>query len=191
MAQAATKNVRYVKKVNFKHLFLIIVVLVALLSFNKVTHFTGKFTGEVADDDRMIRRNAVLWEGGSITAVLPNTGASVRIPQTDLFLFDSEVTKQPLNLGNPAENEYPMSLTLRVQDNDIYASNIFEPGTGAEIVETNAVFQPDTYPAVIVYTFYHLDGGRLKVMDSVEVPVTIEATGSGERYQSGQETHNS
>ncbi len=191
MGQAKAGGVKYVKKVNFKHLLIIAVVLVAALSFNKLTHFTGKFTGEVADDDRAVSKNAAVWAGAGQETVLPNTGIPVYVPQTDSLVFDSEATKQPLNLGNPAENEYPMSLTLRVQENDIYSSGILEPGRGVEVVETHTIFQPDTYPAVMVYTFYHLDGFRLKVMDSVEVPVAVQASGSGERYQSGQALHNS
>lgn len=180
----AEKKVQYVKRVNVKHLFLIAVILIAILSFGKLTNFFGKYTGEVADDDRVFNKQAEAWNGAAVTAVL-DSGGEVWLPQKDTFAFDSEQTEQLLDLGCPADSPYPLHLTLRVQDNEIYRSGILEPGKGIGMVETHTVFQPNSYEAVVVYTFYHLDGHRLKTLGELEKPVTLVVTGSGDKYQAG------
>ena len=183
MSQTEQK-VRYVKRVNLKHLFLIAVILIAILSFGKLTNFFGKYTGEVADDDRVFNKRAEAWNGAAVTAVLDN-GEEVLLPEKDTFAFDSEQTEQRLDLGNPAESPYALHLTLRVRDNEIYRSGLLEPGKGIDKAETHTVFQPNTYEAVVVYTFYHLDGHRLKTLGELEKPVTLVVTGSGDKYQAG------
>ena len=178
---------RYVKKVNIKHVLLIAVILAAVLSFGKLTHFFGKYTGEVADDNRGFNKQAAAWTGSSRTAVLDGGAVTAYLPAEDSFHFDTEQTEQALSLGNPAENELPMNFTLWVQGQALYSSGILEPGKGVERVQTNTYFEPNTYEATLIYTFYRLDGHRLKTLDTVEQAVTIEAVGSGEKYQAGMQ----
>lgn len=181
--------VKTVKKVNLKHMFLIAVILIAVLAFGKLTHFFGKYTGEVADDGRMFNKLAAAWDGPQESIALED-GTTVYLPEADRLAFDSEETEQPLSLGNPKENDLVMNLTVCVQDKDICSSGLLEPGRGLDRAETNAYFQPSTYEGTVVYTFYRLDGHRLNTAGTVEKPITIQVTGSGEKYQEGIEKNN-
>ena len=182
-------KVVYTKKAKPKNILFIVVVCVCILTYGKITNFFGSFTGEVADDDRSISKNAVEWVGETKQVTLPNAGIEVYVPAIDTLNVNSETTEQLLNFGNPAENELLMSLQLNFMENTLYTSRIFLPGTGVnESRSLKAIFKPDTYEGTLIYTFYHKDGNKLKVLDSVEFPIDIVSEGTGDRWQEGQNT---
>lgn len=182
-------KVVYTKKAKPKNIIFIVVVCVCILTYGKITNFFGTFTGETADDDRSINQNATEWVGETKKVTLPNAGIEVYIPAIDTLNVNSETTEQMLDFGNSAENELNMSLQLTFMDKALFTSRIFEPGKGiTEAKSLGAIFKPDTYEATLTYTFYHMDGIRLKVLDTIDVPVTIVSEGSGDRWQEGQNT---
>jgi len=182
-------KVVYTKKAKPKNILFIVIVVVCILSYGKITNFFGAFTGEVADDDRSIYKDATEWVGETRKVTLPNAGIEVCIPAIDTLTVNSETTEQFIDLGNPAENDCNMSLQLSFMDKALYTSRIFEPGKGFTGERSlGAIFKPDTYESTLTYTFYELKGNRLKVLDTVEVPVTIVSEGSGDRWQEGQNT---
>lgn len=159
--------------------------MIAVLTFGKLTHFLGKYTGEVADDNHNFNKHAVAWDGPNASIVLSKTDTEAYIPTANTLYFDSEQTTQPLYLGNPTRNHLPMNITLRVQNQDIYSTGLLAPGQGVETVETNACFEPNQYEATLIYTFYYLDGNRLKTLDTTEQTIMLVSAGSGEKYQAG------
>ena len=182
-------KVVYTKKAKPKNILFIVVVVVCILTYGKITNFFGGFTGEVADDDRSINQNATEWVGETQKVTLPNAGIEVYVPAVDTLNVNSETTEQMLDFGNPAENELLMSFQLNFLENTLYTSRIFNPGTGVtEAKSLKAIFKPDTYEGTLIYTFYHKDGIKLKVLDTVELPITIVSEGSGDRWQEGQNT---
>ena len=184
-------KVVYGKKAKPKNILFIIVVCVSIMAYTKITNFFGNFTGEVADDDRSINHNATEWVGEVQKVTLPNTGLEVYVPDVDVLNVNSEETEQFLDFGNPAENEMLMSFELSVFGNSLYASRIFNPGTGYTNTRSlEAIFKPNSYEGTMTYTFYEKDGIKLKVLDSVDVPITIVSEGSGDRWQEGQNTAN-
>ena len=182
-------KVVYTKKAKPRNIIFIVVVCICIATYGKVTNFFGTFTGETANDDRSVYHNAVEWTGEAQKVTLPEAGIEVYVPAIDSMTLNSESTEQMLNFGNPAENELNMSFEIKFMDNSLYVSRIFTPGKGInDLKSLQAIFKPNTYEGTMVYTFYQMDGMRLKVLDTVEVPITFVSEGSGDRWQEGQDT---
>lgn len=170
-----------------KNMLIVVIVAVGFYTFFKVNNYIGRFTGEVAKDDRYVSKEGIPYTGGATAQKVTVGGEeyTLYIPDQDTFVFDSESSEQLMNLGNPAENEYVMGIRLMVQDKDLYASPLYKPGEGLDIVHTGACFAPGTYEATLIYEFYHVKTVMLEPMVNVSQTITIISEGSGEMYAEG------
>ncbi len=170
-----------------KNMIIVAAVAIGFYSFFKLNNYFGRFTGEVANDDRYVVKQGDVYTGTATAQTVTVGGEeyTLYIPDRDTFVFDSETGEQVMNLGNPAQNEYVMGLRLTVSGRDLYTSPLYKPGEGVEVVRTGAYFQPGTYEATLTYEFYYQPEVVLKPMTNVERKITIISEGSGEKYAEG------
>ena len=170
-----------------KNMIIVAMVALGFYSFFKLNNYFGRFTGEVAKDDRYVAKEADVYTGSATAQTVTVDGAeyTLYIPDQNAFVFDSESSDQVMNLGNPAENEYVMGLRLSVGNRDLYQSPLYRPGEGVKTVSTGACFQPGSYEATLTYEFYYQKNVILVPMVDVERTITITSEGSGEMYQEG------
>lgn len=172
-------------RMNPLKIFLIMVFLIFLTQFGRLKSFAGALIGETADDGSMVYGEAGEWDGECLDVTVGD-GVKVKVPAKSEFLFDSEVTEQDLNIGNPAGNELKMKAMMKMEEAKIFETGILEPGRGFGEGPIKAIFEPNTYDAVMVYTFYEDGTGirrKLKTVGTYELPVKVTAEGSGERYR--------
>lgn len=163
----------------------ILIILILLTQFSKIKSFAGSFVGETADDGSMVYRGADEWAGEALDVTV-GEGVKVKIPAKSEFLFDSEVITQDLDIGNPSGNALKMKAAMMMDESLIFETGILEPGSGFHEGPIKAIFEPNTYDAVMVYTFYEDGTGirkKLKTIGTYELPVKVTAEGSGERYR--------
>ena len=170
-----------------KNMIIVAAVAIGFYSFFKLNNYFGRFTGEVANDDRYVVKQGAVYNGSATpqTVVVGGEEYTLYIPDQDTYVFDSETSDQVMNLGNPAQNEYVMGVRLTVGDTDLYKSALYKPGEGIETVPTGACFQPGTYEAKLTFEFYYQLEVVLKPMTNVEKTITIISEGSGEMYAEG------
>jgi len=186
-AKSGGKTVRIPKILN---ILIIVVIVVCILMFGKVTNFIGKYTGETADDGSTIFKSAAEWTGAATTAALTETGANVWIPDLTEMVFNSEETEQTLNVGNSAKNSMYMKARMTISDQQVFETGILEPGKGIGQAELGAVFEPGSYTALMNYTFYAIKDGtvkKLQTVGTVSKELTVTVQGSGEKYKTGSE----
>lgn len=180
-------GVKTMRVPKLKNMVIVAMVALGFYSFFKVNNYFGRFTGEVAKDDRFVAKQGDIYTGSATAQTVTVDGEeyTLYIPDRTEFVFDSESSDQVMNLGNPAENEYVMGLRLSVGDRDLYQSPLYKPGEGIDTVPTGACFQPGTYEATLRYEFYYQKNVMLEPMIDVERTITITSEGSGEMYQEG------
>lgn len=180
-------GVKTMRVPKLKNMLIVAAVALGFYSFFKLNNYFGRFTGEVANDDRMVAKQTIPYTGSATaqTVVVNGEEYTLYIPDQDTYVFDSETSDQIMNLGNPAQNEYVMGVRLSVGKKDLYKSALYKPGEGFETVPTGACFQPGTYEAKLTYEFYYQPDVVLKPMTNVEKTITIISEGSGEMYAEG------
>ena len=185
-------GVKTMRVPKLKNMLIVAVVALGFYSFFKLNNYFGRFTGEVANDDRYVVKQGDPYTGSATAETVTVDGEeyTLYIPDQDAFVFDSETGDQVMNLGNPAENEYVMGVRLTVGDRDLYVSPLFKPGEGIETVSTGAYFKPGTYEATLTYEFYYQKNVILTSMTDVERTITITSEGSGEMYAEGTSKKN-
>ncbi len=178
-------KVVYTKKINIKNVVIIIMILIGVYTASQVTNLVGVLTGEATTDGRRVLNEAPSWSGTSTKVKLAETEVEVWVPDVVMLNFDSEKTEQTFELGNPAQNDMKMSIDLIIDDIKLFRSGILRPGHGVTGANINACFQPSSYKAVVIYTFYKRSGIKLKEFDLIKREITIQAEGSGEKYKEG------
>lgn len=181
-------GVKTMRVPKLKNMLIVAMVALGFYSFFKLNNYFGRFTGEVANDDRYVVKEGDVYSGSATAQAVTVDGEeyTLYIPDQDTFVFDSETGEQVMNLGNPAQNEYVMGLRLTVGERDLYRSPLYKPGRGVEVVRTGAYFEPGTYEATLTYEFYYQKNDViLRPMIDVERTITIISEGSGDAYREG------
>ncbi len=185
MSQNETK-VKVKRRMNPLKIILIFVFLLLLTQFGRLKSFAGSFIGQTGEDGSMVYAGADDWNGSSRKVTIGDPAREVSVPDRTSYVFDSEVIKQPLDIGNPSSNELSMKVTMMMEGQVIFETGILNPGKGFTEGPIKAIFEPNEYKADLVYTFYEEGTGfrkKLMIVGTYTQPITVTAEGSGERYR--------
>lgn len=89
--------------------------------------------------------NGVVWNGKQ-TIQTKNEQSFISIPGFDKMVFESNTTKQKVNIHNPETNTCMMNFSIEMQDGtSIWSAENIYPGYGLYDIEINNILERGTY----------------------------------------------
>ena len=95
--------------------------------------------------------NAEEWHGNQELDRERVDSDSIRLPCMEKLVFKAGETVQQVNLFNPEENTCYMIISLELEDETLWESELVEPGKGFYTIELNRALDVGKYNAYIRY----------------------------------------
>lgn len=98
---------------------------------------------------------AVQWNGRQELDTASSVSRGfIEIPGFDSLVFKADQTTQKVNLYNPESNTCYMVITLIVEDEILWKSELIEPNSGFYEIDLNHVLSTGDYIGTILYDCY-------------------------------------
>ena len=97
--------------------------------------------------------NAVDWQGSQQLQTPNNQGSSgkISIPCFESLLFTANEKTQKINLYNPASNRCYFVITLKVNDEVLFKSEMIAPNKGFYEIELLDTLEAGDYVCIVIY----------------------------------------
>ena len=118
--------------------------------------------------------NATEWQGDQELDKERVDSDSIRLPCMEKLVFKAGETEQRVNLYNPEENTCYMIISLELEDETLWESEVIKPGTGFYTIDLNRVLDTGHYDAYIRYRCFsplnmsELNGANVAVKLTVQ-----------------------
>lgn len=101
--------------------------------------------------------NAVEWEGNQeLDHAGKESGEKISIPCFESLVFKANQTTQKVNLYNPENNNCYFVISLIVEQDTLFKSDMIAPNTGFYEIELSEELAAGQYSGIIVYECYSL-----------------------------------
>lgn len=137
-------------------IFILVIAIIAGLCIMNQNGLVGVNPQIISDDD------AVDWNGNQKLDGYKNGNGSDRIsiPCFDGLVFKTNQTTQKVNIHNPETNTCYMVISLIVEDETIWKSEMIAPNKGFYEIELNHPLDSGTYNAYLLVECYDMVNGN-------------------------------
>lgn len=121
--------------------------------------------------DPNLDENASDWNGVQEQRKEKLDSDNIEIPCFEKLVFSASETKQQVNLYNPESNSCYMVISLVLEDETLWESEMIEPNKGFYSIELNHALEVGHYTAYFLYHCYSLED--LSEYNSAKVAVNL------------------
>ena len=102
-------------------------------------------------------------DASAVPYLMSNAGKTITVPGFTKIRFKAGEKYQSIFLSNPAGNDAEMEITVVMDNNTVYQSELISPGECVNNIEISEPLKAGTYDCVVEYRFY-ADGVQLNGM---------------------------
>lgn len=157
-----------VSKFLLKGILFIGAVAVTILVIN---YFTNENTKNTVDDLLGLDPNATTEQEKEST----ESSSSIAIPGFEKLVFQSNSLTQNVSFENPEQNDVYFIISLSIDDESVYESQLIEPGKGIYSIELPKTYAAGEYSGKLTYETRSIsDQNEKKNGAEINVPIIFE-----------------
>ena len=160
------------KTITFKFLLKVLLVIIVVAgTILLINYFTNEKTKDTVDDLLGLDPNATTEQEQEVE----KTSKGIAIPGFEKLIFQSNSLTQDVSFENPEQNDVYFIISLSINDEIVYESQLIEPGKGIYSIELPTSYPAGEYTGKLIYETRSMSNTNEKKNGAtINVPVIFE-----------------